>query len=163
MGCVYFRSHWCWPSGRPPRGTFGKWTPDAVYYEAQLLELRGAEPRVARERLIAGPVGVSASHRGGELADADIVEASAPFYRRRWMTPAIGAAIEPVFGLRSLLVVSLAGYLLAGVMIYALARFRAGPWSAAAVTSGALLIYPMREWSSFPLTDSLAVALVAAD
>jgi hypothetical protein len=138
-----------------------RWTPDGVFYEAQLLELRGADVRVAREQLIGGPVGASASHRGGELADARAVEATAPFYRRRWTAPAIGAAIEPIFGLRSLLIVSLAGYLAAGVAIYALALLRAGRWTSAAAASAALLIYPMREWSFFPLTDSVAVALVA--
>jgi hypothetical protein len=76
--------------------------------------------------------------------------------------PALGAALSPLFGERSLLVVSLIGYLLAGFALFGLLRERAGPWTSAAIASGCLLFGPLREWSFHPLTDSWGVAALAA-
>src|SRR5204863_2868584 len=90
------------------------------------------------------------------------VEYSAPRYRRRWLVPALGAALSPLFGERSLLIVSLVGYLLAGLALFVLLRERAGPWTSAAVVCGCLLFVPLREWSFHPLTDSWGVAALAA-
>jgi hypothetical protein len=138
-----------------------QWTPDGVFYQAQLLELRGADARTARQALAAGPVGASARERGGNLDDPAVVETTAPFYRRRWLVPAVAAGIEPVFGERSILIVSLLAYLAVGAGLYALLRRRVPPWTAAVAAAVCLLLVPMRVWSFFPLTDSAAIALLA--
>jgi hypothetical protein len=138
-----------------------QWTPDGVFYQAQLLELRGADAKVARQSLAAGPVGASASALGGHLDDPAVVEATAPFYRRRWLVPAVAAGISPVFGERSILLVSLLGYLATGGALYLLLRRRVAPWPSAVAAASCLLLVPMRMWSFFPLTDSAAIALLA--
>src|SRR5260221_6414395 len=79
-----------------------RWTADGGFYQAQSLELRGVDAHQARLRVFHGSIGRSL----GESRRGDAwVESSAPRYRRRWLVPALGAALSPLFGERSLLIV----------------------------------------------------------
>jgi hypothetical protein len=148
------------------------WSPDGLFYEAQRLEVGGAAAQNARNRVFftdpgyvharddAFPIG---SPTRAALLNHPWVEYSAAFYRRRWAVPLAAEAISPLFGQRSLLLVSLAGYVAFAVLLYGWLRIRFPSLVSAAVTIAALRLLPLREWSFLPLTDSwgLAVLLVS--
>ena len=75
--------------------------------------------------------------------------------------PALGAAVEPVFGTDSLQLVSLIGYVLIGPMVFLLLRRRFGALVSAAAALVCIGLPSLRFWSAQPLTDSFAVALEA--
>jgi hypothetical protein len=149
VGCAYAWQVWQRPV---------VWSSDAGLYQAQSLELRGVDARLARRQVFQGAGG----HERLVVGHSERwVEYDARFARRRWLVPALAAAVEPVLGLRSLLAVSLLGYVLAGLAVYALVRLRARRWVSAAVAVGCLLFEPVRIWASFPLTDSFGIATLA--
>src|SRR5205823_3701606 len=103
------------------------WGTDSVFYEAQVLELEGADAAEARRQAIAVYAGAGASE--DELRpfrNERWVSESARNYRRRWAVPVAAAAASPIFGDRSLLLVSLAGYVATGIALFALLRRRFG-------------------------------------
>ena len=147
-----------------------QWKPDSLFYEAQLLRVQGTPKDEALHRVFTGPL--AAPRVAEELRDTPParrtvsspawVSYSERFYDRRWVVPALGAAVEPALGTNALRAVSLAGYVLVGLFVYALLALRFRPWIAAAVSLGALALGPLRYWSLLPLTDSFGVALEAA-
>lgn len=147
-----------------------QWKPDSLFYEAQLLRVQGTPKQEALRRVFHGPL---AAERVREemkdtpparrtVASPDWYRYSERFYDRRWVVPALGAAVEPVLGVDALRAVSLAGYVLAGLLVYALLALRFRSWIAAVVSLGVLALGPLRYWSLLPLTDSFGVALEAA-
>lgn len=147
-----------------------QWKPDSLFYEAQLLRVQGTPKDEALRKVFNGPL--AAPRVAEELRDTPParrtvasptwVAYSSRFYERRWVVPALGAAVEPVLGDDSLRAVSLAGYILAGLLVYALLALRFRAWIAAVVSLGVLALGPLRYWSLLPLTDSFGVALEAA-
>jgi hypothetical protein len=135
-----------------------RWTPDALFYEAQARELAGTPAAQARHDVFFGRLGRSTPDAGPRLQDTRWIAFAAPFYRRRWVVPAASDALRPLVGPRSLLVVSLLGYVLSGLLAYALARRRFGVVPAAAASAFTLWYPPLRQWASYPLTDSMGVA-----
>ncbi len=147
-----------------------QWKPDSLFYEAQLLRVQGTPKEEALRQVFNGPL--AAPRVEEELRDTPParrtvssqawVRYSSQFYERRWLVPALGATVEPVFGVDALRAVSLLGYVLAGLFVYALCLLRFRAWIAAVVSLGVLGLGPLRYWSLLPLTDSLGVALEAA-
>ena len=147
-----------------------QWKPDSLFYEAQLLRVQGTPKEQALHQVFTGPL--AAPRVAEELRDTpparrtvaspSWVAYSSRFYERRWVVPALGAAVEPALGDDALRAISLAGYVLCGVLVYALLLLRFRPWIAAAVAFGVLALGPLRYWSLLPLTDSFGVALEAA-
>jgi hypothetical protein len=147
-----------------------QWKPDSLFYEAQLLRVQGTPKDQALHRVFTGPL--AAPRVAEELRDTpparrtvaspSWVAYSSRFYERRWVVPALGAAIEPTLGDDALRAVSLAGYVLAGLLVYGLLLLRFRAWIAALVALGVLALGPLRYWSLLPLTDSFGVALEAA-
>jgi hypothetical protein len=147
-----------------------QWKPDSLFYEAQLLRVQGTPKDEALRKVFNGPL--AAPRVAEELRDTpparrtvaspSWVAYSSRFYERRWVVPALGAAVEPVLGDDALRAVSLAGYVLAGLLVYALLALRFRAWIAAVVALGVLALGPLRYWSLLPLTDSFGVALEAA-
>jgi hypothetical protein len=139
-------------------GTTTRWHPDAIFYQAQLLEVRGVDRDAALEQVLAGPLadGVSSVVR-----DPEWVEYNRDFYRRRWVVPALGAAVEPVLGTDSLQAVSLAGYALLGPVLLLLLRRRFDLLVSGAAAAVCVALPPLRSWSAQPLTDSVGVLLLA--
>ncbi len=115
LALAFSWSHW---SAAP------RWTTDGLFYEAQTLEVTGTPAALAREEVFSGPLGRSAIDGGTHIHDRKWIEFSAPFYRRRWVVPAMAAALRPLVGDRGLQTVSLLGYVLVGVLTYLLARRR---------------------------------------
>jgi hypothetical protein len=153
--------------GGPPR-----WSPDGLYYEAQRLELQGASAQRARNLVFFE----SPRYRSARVEAFRIerdpayarriwtrrwVEYSARFYRRRWSNSIAAAATSGWFGVRSLMVVSLAGYVAIGLMLYVLLSIRFGWRIGAGVAASALTLDPVRLHSFIALTDSWGVALLA--
>jgi hypothetical protein len=145
------------------------WTNDGLFYAAQMLEVRGSSQGEALHVVFDGPTARALRQEEREtlprperrVSDPHWVEYSAKFYRRRWFVPTIAAGLYPWLGFRAVEVVSLVGYLVAGLFLYLLLRrsFRIG--IAAGVAAVCLLLPAFRHWSFFPLTDSWGVALVA--
>jgi hypothetical protein len=74
--------------------------------------------------------------------------------------PALGAAFDPIFGNRSLQIVSLLGYVAIGVFVYALLRRRFPVATSVTVAVGCLWLPPVRSHSFRPMTDSWGLALL---
>lgn len=145
-----------WPAFQDPV----TWTPDALYYEARLLELRGVDHDEAVRRTFEGPLSAELrardpNHTGNEAW----VEYNEPFYERRVALPLAGAAIYPLAEERSLLYLSLAGYVAAILALFGLLLLRFRVAIAAAVTLGAIFLPPLVDHSSYPLSDSWGLAL----
>ncbi len=152
-----------WRHGPP------QWKPDALFYQAQVEELRGLGRRSALDKVFGGPLAaprresetvLPASER--KVSSPAWVSYSSQFYRRRWVVPALAAAITPAFHTRSLQVVSLAAYALAGVLFYALLRRRFSRLSSLAAAAVCVLLPAFRYWSEQPLSDSFGVLLETA-
>lgn len=139
-----------------------RWTPDALFYEAQSHEITGTNAAAARENVFFGPVGGSIKHGAERINNPRWVAYAAPFFRRRWVTPIAAAAIRPAFGERSLLAVSVIGYLLCGLGAFALLRRRFGETVGLIAAIAVLAFQPLRTWSAYPLSDSLGVAALFA-
>jgi hypothetical protein len=150
--------------GNPPQ-----WKPDALFYEAQLLEIRGVPKAEALHRVFTGPLAAprredeaqKAPEQKPRVSDPAWVTYSAQFYRRRWVVPILGAAIEPVFGTNSLQIVSLTGFALVGPLLYLLLRRRFGRLPSVLAAGACVALPPLRYWAEMPQTDSFAVAMEA--
>jgi len=145
-----------------------QWTPDGLFYQAQSLEVRGESADQARRAVFQGPIGrhlIAADARTApsvarELASATWVRESSQHYRRRWLVPALGAALSPLVGQRDLQIASMLGFLVLGVFLYLLLARRFSPPLSAAVASIFLAVGPVRTYGPYPLTDIWGVAML---
>jgi hypothetical protein len=140
--------------------------PDSLRYQANVLALRGDGNQLQLARLLfAGPKG--ATYRRADArrppsrrhyTDAWL-RYSSRFFRRRLFVPLMAAAAYPVLGDRSLLTVSLVGYVLLTAAVYALLRRRFGLWTSAAAASVIAAAPPVRAHSFLPMADSWSIVL----
>lgn len=143
-----------WPAFHDPV----EWTPDALYYQARVLELRGEGNAV--DKVFNGPLAAELRQRDpGHTGNEAWVEYNEPFYERRVAVPLAAAALYPVTEERSLLDLSLVGYIAAVLALFGLLLLRFRIALAAAVAAAAALLPPLTLHSSFPLTDSWGLAL----
>lgn len=144
--------------------------PDTLYYQAKTLSYRGEDERAALFRAFHGPLAdeILAAERESIRKNPDFqrhytnptwIEYSSRFFHRRIFVSLAAAAVYPIFGLRSVLTVSLLGYLLLSVALFALLRRRFKPLTAGLVTVACLLAPPLQEWSFIPMTDSWGLLL----
>jgi hypothetical protein len=144
----------------PAFGAPVKWTPDGLYYEARVLELRGTGHDAALRRTFEGPISAKLRARDPQkTGNAAWVRYNEPFYERRVAVPLAAAALYPLAGDRSLLYLSLAGYIASILALFALLLLRFRLAIAAAVTTAAAFLPPLVNHSSYPLTDSWGLAL----
>ena len=145
-----------WPAFHDPV----VWTPDALYYQERLLEIRGADHQTAFKQAFEGPISADLRARDPHhTGSVSWVKYNEPFYERRVAVPLAGAAIEPLAGERSLLDLSLAGYVASILAVFGLLLLRFRVAIAAAVTVATIFLPPLTKHSSFPLTDSWGLAL----
>ena len=145
-----------WPSFQDPV----TWTPDGLYYQVQLLEFRGVEHDEAFTRTFEGPLSAELRARDPQhTGDASWAAYNEPFYERRIALPLAGAAVYDVAGDRSLLYISLAGYVAAILALFGLLLLRFRPALAGAVSLLAVFLPPLTHHSSYPLTDSWGLTL----
>ena len=143
-----------WPAFQDPV----EWTPDALYYQARVLELRGEDN--ALDKVFKGPLAADLRQRDpGHTGNETWVDYNEPFYERRVAVPLAAAALYPITEERSLLDLSLAGYIAAVLALFGLLLLRFRIALAAAVAAAAALLPPLTLHSSFPLTDSWGLAL----
>ena len=137
-----------------------EWTPDALYYQARVLELRGASHDEALAQTFGGPISAELRARDPEhTGDPAWVAYNEPFYERRVAVPLAAAAVYPVDEERSLLDISLLGYVAALVAVFCFLLLRFRLLVAAAVTLATVFLPALVHHSSFPLTDSWGLAL----
>jgi hypothetical protein len=145
-----------WPAFHDPV----TWTPDALYYQARMLEIRGADHDAAFRQTFEGPISAELRARDPEhTGNPAWVKYNEPFYERRVALPVAGAAVYELAGDRSLLYLSLAGYVAAIVALFGLLLLRFRLAIAAGVTLATIFLPPLTNHSSFPLTDSWGLAL----
>jgi hypothetical protein len=137
------------------------WTPDALYYQANLLEIRGDSESEAIAKTFRGPISAELRSLDPEhTANPAWVRYNEPFYERRIAVPLAGAALYELDGDRSLLDISLAGYIAALLALFLLLLLRFRLAVATGVTLAASFLPPLVNHSSFPLTDSWGLALM---
>jgi hypothetical protein len=143
-----------WPAFHDPV----EWTPDALYYQARVLELRGEDNAV--DKVFEGPLAAELRQRDpGHTGNETWVDYNEQFYERRVAVPLAAAALYPVAEERSLLDLSLIGYIAAVLALFGLLLLRFRIALAATVAAAAALLPPLTHHSSFPLTDSWGLAL----
>ncbi len=132
---------------------------DSLFYEAQRLELLGRSADEAVAEVFDGDKALAVAVIENDadpphVLDRPWVEYSTQFYRRRWSVPAMGAAIDPIFGDRSLRVVAFVGYLALGPAMFLLLLRRYARLVALGVSAVCLLLPPVHKWSLFLGVDS---------
>jgi hypothetical protein len=138
-----------------------RWTPDALFYQARLLEFRGTEHDAAFAEAFQGPISERLQLVDPEKSgNPDWVRYNEQFYERRQAIPLAGAALYPAAGERSLLYVSLAGYVATILALFGLLLLRFRPWVAAAVALATVFLPALTFHSHYPLTDSWGLALL---
>jgi peptidoglycan biosynthesis protein MviN/MurJ (putative lipid II flippase) len=142
------------------------WERDGLFYEAQVLELKGESKVAALDQVFYGPLGswsrqLESQQPASEpkrQANHEWPLYSSRFYERRLLLPAVAAALQPLLGVRALQTLSLLGYVLLGPLLYALLRRRFRRGTSLLVALCCLALGPVRGWSIYPLTDSWGLA-----
>jgi MFS family permease len=139
-----------------------RWTPDGLFYQARVLELRGETHEAAFQEAFEGPIAerlrrVDAEHSGNPAW----VAYNERFFERRVGVSVAGAAIYPAAGERSLLYVSLAGYLIAVVAVFWLLLLRFSLPVASAVALVTALLPALSDNAPLPHTDTWGLALLS--
>jgi hypothetical protein len=138
-----------------------RWSPDGLFYQAKVYELRGAGEDVALARAFEGPLGERLRQIDPDRSGSPAwVAYNARFYERRLTMPLAAAGLQPVAGVRSILDISLAGYVVAVLGIFGLLlllRFRLPVVVAA--TLATIFLPALTKHSTYPLTDSWGLAL----
>jgi hypothetical protein len=141
---------------------------DGLFYEVQRLEVEGHSEVEATRMVFGGAIG----HQTADIEDRpshvrrvldpDWVEYSKRFYRRRWLVPAVAAAIAPIVGEqpgRALRWASLIGYLLVAPVLFLLLRRRFPAALSAALAIACTLAPPVYKWSLGMRVDSWGLLL----
>lgn len=153
----------------PYSGPNVDWSPDGLFYEAQKQEVQGDDAETARREVFSSELAVPVKEAESDLPprlrrieDPEWVNYSAQFYRRRWTVPVMAAALDPIFGTRSLEEVSLIGLALLPPLFYLLLRRRFGPGVSAAASVFCAVLPPLLETANGPVTDSWGLVLLVA-
>lgn len=148
-----------WSEAREPV----RWTPDGLFYQARVLEFRGTDHDSAISDVFQGPLGQRARTIDPDnVGDPAWVAYNEQFYERRLGLPLAGAALDPLAGERSLLYISLAGYVAAVLAVFLLLLLRFRLAIALPVGVATALLPALTSHSAYPLTDSWGLALETA-
>jgi glycosyltransferase involved in cell wall biosynthesis len=160
LAALSMASHWGGPIS---------WETDGLFYQSKVEEISGTDAATARHQVFGGPLSeyerqleVEGSDEPRRVSNPAWVEYSSGFYARRLLLPVLAAAIDPIFGVRSLQLLSLLGFVLVPGLIFLLLRRRLPFAVSGAVAAATILWPPLRAWSVFPLTDSSGLALLIA-
>jgi len=136
-----------------------RWYTDSLYYEAQKVELMGSSQASALEEVFSGDL---ARPLAGKLPSGERRLEYAEFYRRRWVVPALAAALDPTFGTDSLRNASLLGWALLAPLLFLLLRRRFSQVASVVASCLAVLLGPLVMWGSAPLVDSWGLCMLVA-
>jgi hypothetical protein len=139
-----------------------RWTPDGLFYQAQLLQFRGATHEEAFRTAFDGPIAerlrrVDPEHSG----NPEWIAYNQRFFERRVAVPLAGAAIEPLAGERALLYVGVAGYVAAVLAVFALLLLRFSLPVAGIAALATALLPALTDNAPLPHTDTWGLALLA--
>jgi hypothetical protein len=143
---------------------------DGLFYEVQRLEIEGHSEAEATRMVFGGAIArqtADIEDKPGHVRrvlDPDWVEYSKRFYRRRWLVPAVAAAVAPIVGEqpgRALRWASLIGYLLVAPVLFLLLRRRFPAELSAALAVACTLAPPAYKWSLGMRVDSWGLLLEA--
>jgi hypothetical protein len=139
-----------------------QWSPDGLFYQARALEFQGVDRSAALQQTFQGPMGAELRRIDPTRSGSPSwVEFNAQFYERRITVPLAASVLEPVAGERTILDLSLAGYVVAILAIFGLLLLRFRLAIAGAVALGTAFLPALVHHSSYPLTDSWGLALEA--
>jgi hypothetical protein len=142
------------------------WSPDALFYQTRVEQIRGASEKQALNKIWHGPL--SAGFRADDaqraradqaLADPRWIPESYDLYARRWTVPVMAAAVYPIFGINSLMAVNIFGTLVFAVALFVLLRLRFEPL-ASFIGVAAVLAWPDLRWAFLPLSDAWGLAML---
>src|SRR5689334_16770673 len=136
-----------------------RWTPDGLFYETHVFEIQGQGESAALHREFTSEAARRITRPDGRVGNPNWVRYSAQFYRRRWLVPLLAAGIYPAAGERSLLYVSVGGYVAVGLLLFAFLRTRFSDRVSLFVALACLLLPPVRTFAGLPLTDTWGLAL----
>jgi hypothetical protein len=128
--------------------------PDSLFYQAMSFEVSGASEQAARHQVFDSPLSRSAIAQQHNVANAHWRVFEAEFFRRRWVVPAMAAAIRPDAGGRALPDVAVIGYLVFAAVLAALLASRFGLLASVPAAVLCLDLGPVRDWATRPMTDS---------
>jgi len=142
---------------------------DGLFYELEKLRVQGHSEAEATRTVFEGPLArqtaaIEDDPDEPRVLDPAWVEYSKRFYRRRWLVPALAAAVEPIVGDepgRALRVASLLGYLLLAPVLFLLLRRRFSTWLSAGLAVACTLAPPVYKWSLGMRVDSWGLTLEA--
>jgi hypothetical protein len=110
------------------------WSPDALFYQSRVEQIRGASKDEALHKVWNGPLALGFRAHDGQrpraqqaLADPRWIPESYKLYARRWTVPLLAAAVYPIFGVNSLEAVNIIGTLVFAVALFLLLRLRFDP------------------------------------
>ena len=141
---------------------------DGLFYEVQRLQVQGHSEAEATRMVFDGPLGRQTADiedrpsHVRRVLDPAWVEYSKRFYARRWLVPAVAAAVAPIVGEhpgRALRWASLLGYLLLAPVLFLLLRRRFDPWPSALLAIACTLAPPVYKWSLGMRVDSWGLML----
>ena len=128
--------------------------PDSLFYQAMSYEVSGASAQAARDRVFDSPLSRPAIAQQHNVSSAHWRGFEAAFFRRRWVVPAMAAAIRPDAGQRALPDVAIVGYLAFAAVLAALLASRFGLVASVPAAVLCLALGPVRDWATRPMTDS---------
>jgi hypothetical protein len=141
---------------------------DGLFYEVQRLEIEGHGEAQATRMVFDGAIGrhtAAIEDRPSHVRrvlDPHWVEYSKRFYNRRWLVPAVAAAVAPIVGEhpgRALRWASLLGYLLIAPVLFLLLQRRFPAGLSAALAVACTLAPPVYKWSLGMRVDSWGLLL----
>jgi hypothetical protein len=140
---------------------------DGLFYEVEKLRVEGHDEAEATRLVFDAPIARQTAQIEDEpdeprVLDPAWVEYSKRFYRRRWLVPALAAAVDPLVGDepgRALRVASLLGYLLIAPILFLLLRRRFSTGLSAGLAVACTLAPPVYKWSLGMRVDSWGLLL----
>lgn len=131
---------------------------DSLFYQAMSFEVSGSSAQAARDRVFDSPLSRPAIIQQHNVGNAHWRAFEAQFFRRRWIVPAMAAAIRPDAGQRALPDVAIVGYLAFAAVLAALLAAQFGLVASVPAAVLCLALGPVRDWATRPMTDSWGLA-----
>jgi hypothetical protein len=143
---------------------------DGLFYEVQRLQVQSESEAQATRDVFDGAIArqtaqiEDAPSHEVRVLDPAWVDFSRQFYERRWLVPAVAAAVAPIVGEhpgRALRWASLIGYLFVAPVLFLLLRRRFPPGLSAVLAVACTLAPPAYKWSLGMRVDSWGLMLEA--
>jgi hypothetical protein len=140
-----------------------RWTPvDSLFYEAQKLEVQGTPRHEALDRVFNSEISRESGPQGSRRDVDWSADYNSVYFRRRWSVPVLAAALDPIFGRRSLMEASLLGWALLAPFLFLLLRRRFTVEASLLSTVFCMLLPPVVMWARAPMTDSWGLTMLVA-